>query len=238
MVLWDEVFARVAADYPDAEADSVLVDAMVATFVLHPEDLPVDVVSNLTPTSSPTWGRAGRQARASRPVRISTRIAGSRRWSSPSTAPRPTSPVAAWPTRSAPSAVPRSCSTTSGCRGDPAPQGHRDDHGRRLPHARCGQHGHHSASRRHHHRQPHVLTAEDLRVALGGWVMFRIIPLCARGFRSVQSRLGGRSQAVVVWARGPTTTWRSRAAPALVGPRRWIGQAEGRCPSSSNPRRQ
>jgi tartrate dehydrogenase/decarboxylase/D-malate dehydrogenase len=47
MVLWDEVFARVAADYPDVEADSCLVDAMAARFVLRPRDLSVVVASNL-----------------------------------------------------------------------------------------------------------------------------------------------------------------------------------------------
>ncbi|MBE8146998.1 tartrate dehydrogenase [Brevibacterium casei] len=47
MVLWDEVFARVAADYPDVETESVLVDAMSAKFVLHPERLSVVVASNL-----------------------------------------------------------------------------------------------------------------------------------------------------------------------------------------------
>ena len=47
MVLWDEVFDRVAADYPDVESNSCLVDAMAARFVLHPEDLSVVVASNL-----------------------------------------------------------------------------------------------------------------------------------------------------------------------------------------------
>lgn len=47
MVLWDEVFERVAADYPDVETESVLVDAMAAKFVLKPEDLSVVVASNL-----------------------------------------------------------------------------------------------------------------------------------------------------------------------------------------------
>ncbi|GAA4691455.1 tartrate dehydrogenase [Kocuria gwangalliensis] len=47
MVLWDEVFARVAADYPDVATESVLVDAMSAKFVLHPEELSVVVASNL-----------------------------------------------------------------------------------------------------------------------------------------------------------------------------------------------
>lgn len=47
MVLWDEVFQRVAADYPDVETERVLVDAMSAKFVLHPEELSVVVASNL-----------------------------------------------------------------------------------------------------------------------------------------------------------------------------------------------
>lgn len=47
LVLWDEVFRRVARDYPDVESESVLVDAMSAKFVLNPEDLSVVVASNL-----------------------------------------------------------------------------------------------------------------------------------------------------------------------------------------------
>jgi tartrate dehydrogenase/decarboxylase/D-malate dehydrogenase len=47
MVLWDETFQRVAGDYPDVATESVLVDAMSAKFVLHPEDLSVVVASNL-----------------------------------------------------------------------------------------------------------------------------------------------------------------------------------------------
>jgi tartrate dehydrogenase/decarboxylase / D-malate dehydrogenase len=47
MVLWDDVFRRVAGDYPDVETESVLVDAMAAKFVLHPEDLSVVVATNL-----------------------------------------------------------------------------------------------------------------------------------------------------------------------------------------------
>ena len=46
MVLWDDVFRRVATDYPDVETESVLVDAMAAKFVLHPRGpLPVVVAS-------------------------------------------------------------------------------------------------------------------------------------------------------------------------------------------------
>ncbi|UZX02989.1 tartrate dehydrogenase [Arthrobacter sp. CDRTa11] len=47
MVLWDETFQRVAQDYPDVTTESVLVDAMSAKFILHPEDLSVVVASNL-----------------------------------------------------------------------------------------------------------------------------------------------------------------------------------------------
>ena len=47
MVLWDETFQRIAADYPDVETESWLVDAMAARFVLRPETLEVVVASNL-----------------------------------------------------------------------------------------------------------------------------------------------------------------------------------------------
>jgi len=47
MVLWDEIFERVAAEYPDVQSESKLVDAMAAHFLLRPEDLSVVVASNL-----------------------------------------------------------------------------------------------------------------------------------------------------------------------------------------------
>jgi tartrate dehydrogenase/decarboxylase/D-malate dehydrogenase len=47
MVLWDEVFERVAAEYPELQTERVLVDAMAARFVLKPETLDVVVASNL-----------------------------------------------------------------------------------------------------------------------------------------------------------------------------------------------
>ena len=47
MTLWDEVFARVAAGYPEVETEQWLVDAMAARFVLRPETLEVVVASNL-----------------------------------------------------------------------------------------------------------------------------------------------------------------------------------------------
>ena len=47
MTLWDDVFARVAAAYPEVETEQWLVDAMAARFVLRPETLEVVVASNL-----------------------------------------------------------------------------------------------------------------------------------------------------------------------------------------------
>jgi tartrate dehydrogenase/decarboxylase/D-malate dehydrogenase len=47
MTLWDEVFARVASQYPSVETEHWLVDAMAARFVLRHETLDVVVASNL-----------------------------------------------------------------------------------------------------------------------------------------------------------------------------------------------
>lgn len=47
MVFWDEVFAEVAAEYPDIEASQYHIDALSARFVTHPETLDVVVGSNL-----------------------------------------------------------------------------------------------------------------------------------------------------------------------------------------------
>jgi tartrate dehydrogenase/decarboxylase/D-malate dehydrogenase len=47
MVLWDEVFERVVAEYPALTTERVLVDAMAARFALKPESLDVLVASNL-----------------------------------------------------------------------------------------------------------------------------------------------------------------------------------------------
>jgi tartrate dehydrogenase/decarboxylase/D-malate dehydrogenase len=46
-VFWDEVFAEVAAGYPQVRTDKYLVDAMAARFVTNPESLEVVVASNL-----------------------------------------------------------------------------------------------------------------------------------------------------------------------------------------------
>ena len=47
MVLWDEVFAEVARDYPDVAGDKMLVDAMTTRMVLKPGSLDVVVATNL-----------------------------------------------------------------------------------------------------------------------------------------------------------------------------------------------
>jgi tartrate dehydrogenase/decarboxylase/D-malate dehydrogenase len=47
MVLWDEAFAAVRKDYPDVQANSLLVDAAGMDFVRKPESFDVVVASNL-----------------------------------------------------------------------------------------------------------------------------------------------------------------------------------------------
>ncbi len=47
MVMWDEIFAEVKAEYPDIAADKMLVDAMTARMVLRPETIDVVVATNL-----------------------------------------------------------------------------------------------------------------------------------------------------------------------------------------------
>lgn len=47
MVFWDDVFKEISPDYPDVVTRSVLVDAMAAFLVTHPENFSVVVASNL-----------------------------------------------------------------------------------------------------------------------------------------------------------------------------------------------
>jgi isocitrate/isopropylmalate dehydrogenase len=47
MVLWDEVNALVAKDYPDVETDKMLVDAMTCRMTLQPESIDTIVATNL-----------------------------------------------------------------------------------------------------------------------------------------------------------------------------------------------
>jgi tartrate dehydrogenase/decarboxylase / D-malate dehydrogenase len=46
-VMWDEIFAEVAEEYPDVTTDAQLIDALAARCVTHPESLDVIVASNL-----------------------------------------------------------------------------------------------------------------------------------------------------------------------------------------------
>jgi len=47
MVLWDEIFAEVASQFPQVETDSLLIDRAVMEFVRRPETFDVVVASNL-----------------------------------------------------------------------------------------------------------------------------------------------------------------------------------------------
>ena len=47
MVMWDQMFEEITADYPDVTTDRILVDAMTTRMVLQPQSLDVVVASNL-----------------------------------------------------------------------------------------------------------------------------------------------------------------------------------------------
>ncbi len=47
MVLWDQIAAEVAQDFPDVTWDKMLVDAMTVRMVMHPESLDTIVATNL-----------------------------------------------------------------------------------------------------------------------------------------------------------------------------------------------
>ena len=47
MVMWDEIFAGIAKDYPDVQTDKMLVDAATMRMVLKPASLDVMVATNL-----------------------------------------------------------------------------------------------------------------------------------------------------------------------------------------------
>lgn len=47
LVMWDEIFKKVSQEYPNIETNSILIDAMAARMVMHPEDMDVIVSSNL-----------------------------------------------------------------------------------------------------------------------------------------------------------------------------------------------
>lgn len=47
MVMWDDIATEVAADFPDVTWDKMLVDAMTARMVMHPQSLDTIVATNL-----------------------------------------------------------------------------------------------------------------------------------------------------------------------------------------------
>ncbi|HEY5899570.1 MAG TPA: tartrate dehydrogenase [Burkholderiales bacterium] len=47
MVLWDEIFYRIARDFPDVKTDRILVDAVTTRMVLNPSAIDTIVASNL-----------------------------------------------------------------------------------------------------------------------------------------------------------------------------------------------
>lgn len=47
MVVWDEIAAEVAAEFPDVSWDKMLVDAMTVRMTLHPKSLDTIVATNL-----------------------------------------------------------------------------------------------------------------------------------------------------------------------------------------------
>lgn len=47
MVMWDEIAAEVAQEFPDVQMDKMLVDAMTCRMVLQPQSLDTIVATNL-----------------------------------------------------------------------------------------------------------------------------------------------------------------------------------------------
>ncbi len=47
LTFWDQVFDEVAKDYPDVRTERMLIDALSARYVLHPDSLDVVVASNM-----------------------------------------------------------------------------------------------------------------------------------------------------------------------------------------------
>ena len=99
MVFWDEVFEDVAAEYPQVQTESLLVDRAAMDLVRWPEDFDVIVASNLFADILSDIAAVVTAAWAWRPARTSTRRGRSPRCSSPCTARPSTSPARAWPTR-------------------------------------------------------------------------------------------------------------------------------------------
>lgn len=109
MVMWDEIAAEVAREFPDVTWDKMLVDAMTVRMTLHPESLDTIVATNLHADilSDLAGALAGSLGVAPPPTSIRSGV--SRRCSNRSTARRLISPARASPTRSPASGPRRRC---------------------------------------------------------------------------------------------------------------------------------
>ena len=52
MVMWDEIAAEVAKDFPNVQTDKMLVDAMTCRMVLQPQSIDTIVATNLVSEST------------------------------------------------------------------------------------------------------------------------------------------------------------------------------------------
>jgi tartrate dehydrogenase/decarboxylase/D-malate dehydrogenase len=103
MVMWDEIAAQIAKEFPGVRWDKELVDAMTARMINKPASLDTIVATNLHADILSDLAAALAGSLASRPPATSIRSAATPRCSSRSTARRSTSWARAWPIRSAPS---------------------------------------------------------------------------------------------------------------------------------------
>lgn len=100
MVMWDEIAAEVAREFPDVTWDKMLVDAMTVRMTLHPESLDTIVATNLHADILSDLAGALAGSLGLRQRRISILSAVSRPCLSLSTDLRLISPVKALQTRS------------------------------------------------------------------------------------------------------------------------------------------
>jgi tartrate dehydrogenase/decarboxylase/D-malate dehydrogenase len=98
MVMWDEIAAEVASQYPDVKWDKMLVDAMTMRMVLKPESIDTIVATNLHADIISTL--RPRSRRLGLPTAISTLSGRRPQCSNRFTDRRSTSPARASPTRS------------------------------------------------------------------------------------------------------------------------------------------
>jgi tartrate dehydrogenase/decarboxylase/D-malate dehydrogenase len=100
MVMWDEIAAEVAREFPDVTWDKMLVDAMTMRMTMRPQTLDISSPPTCMRTFSPISPRRSPARSASRPPRTSIPSGRRHRCSSPSTARRSTLPARALPIRS------------------------------------------------------------------------------------------------------------------------------------------